>query len=669
MVSRSGSSIAIAFCLLIGFAAGGSAQAFTAGGTLGFTATSYAFNVTAGTASIVVTRTGSATGAASVKYIAFGGTARDGVDYQCPQGALNWASGDTAPKTFIVKILHPADFSSGKTFTAHLWGEAGAVLGAAQDATVTINGGGTAPSTVSLSAPGYSVARTAGSITVSVKRAAVAGPAASVNYATVAGTAAPGLDYATTQGTLAWAAGDESTKSIRVPIYNPAATSNSRAFGVTLSTPVGMRLGTPATATVTITGAGAASAGLVELSASSYSVAQDGKAATLSIGRIAGSAGAASVRYATAPGTAVSGVDFSNVSNVLTWANGDTSVKNIDVPILSTAPFSGTKALTVNLTSPSGASVGTPSIATVNIKGTATASACSRTSSSWVTTNNFDSKAYGNYMVNNNNWGNLPGQELWVNGPDCWGVTTAATTDVGSILSYPSVTRGWTQNDTMMLELSTPGTSDWTTKSGMGIAVTALTKAKIHWQFTPPTTPGIRWMGLMDIYFHQSPNPSFDSWPPFVDLMIDQSLADQVVNTSTYYALVAGQAHATTVTLGGNKYLIYIDAENSYHATGGHTIHLFMLPTAYTSGNAGPLWGVTDAVTDVATIVKYFMQSHPVDDAGAPLQNAVGTVITAPLITPDLFLNAINAGWEIDDGTPFTNRGFCVAMQNEPDCP
>ena len=76
-----------------------------------------------------------------------------------------------------------------------------------------------------------------------------------------------------------------------------------------------------------------------------------------------------------------------------------------------------------------------------------------------------------------------------------------------------------------------------------------------------------------------------------------------------------------------------------------------------------------DDVKDLAPIIKYLMQSHPVDDAGQPLRNAAGVEITSPLITPNLFLPAINSGWEIDTGQSFTTKGFCVAMQNEPDCP
>lgn len=72
---------------------------------------------------------------------------------------------------------------------------------------------------------------------------------------------------------------------------------------------------------------------------------------------------------------------------------------------------------------------------------------------------------------------------------------------------------------------------------------------------------------------------------------------------------------------------------------------------------------------DIKAIIDYFRQPSPKNDAGQGLVYANGTAVTTSLITNDLYLNAINAGWEIDIGTQFTNTAFCVAMQNEADCP
>lgn len=305
---------------------------------------------------------------------------------------------------------------------------------------------------------------------------------------------------------------------------------------------------------------------------------------------------------------------------------------------------------------------------------------CAKGSGSTSTSGAYDSKKYGNYFVNNNNWGGTKGQSVWSNSPDCWGFTTTQSADIGSISSYPSVTRGWSQNATAM---QAAGGNAWTVKSGMGIQVTALTKAKVHWAFQAPTTPtGIRWMGLEDIYYHKTNNPAPTEFPPVVDLMIDQSLSDQICCDTTFYGYEIGHNDGSKVTLGGNTYNVYIDApdEDSYHQTGGHNIHLFLLPTSFDSNNQNPNFGQQNSVTDLAAITKYFMQSNPVDDAGKPLMIAhrdktnttpliPAVPVTTPLIASSLYLNAINAGIEVDNITTFTNTAFCVAMQSESDCP
>lgn len=307
---------------------------------------------------------------------------------------------------------------------------------------------------------------------------------------------------------------------------------------------------------------------------------------------------------------------------------------------------------------------------------------CQASAATWTVadtaSNVFAARAFGNYVVSNNNWTNTRGQTLWAVDGECWGVSTTFTDQAnGNLISFPNVSRGWTQNGTVMQQLSTPGTQDWTTRSGMGIRVTELTKARVHWAFEVPTTTGWRWLGLMDVYFHKSATPSSTEFPPFVDLMIDQSLMDQVLPGQaassvnyTYYSAVANQNHPAVKTLGGVTYLLYVDAsgEASFHQAGGHTIHLFRTPTHYTD-RSGALWGTLDGRHDLKAIIDFFRQPNPTDDSGHPLTFADGAVVTSALITDDLHLSSAQAGWEIVSGTSFTNGTFCLAMQNEPDCP
>jgi hypothetical protein len=121
------------------------------------------------------------------------------------------------------------------------------------------------PPTVRLTASDFPVSENvaAGFVTVSVIREGDATSAASVNYATSdtagltpcsqggTGKASERCDYATSLGTLSWAAGEVGTKSFNIPIINDAWVEGTETFNVTLSNPVGVSLGT-STATVTI---------------------------------------------------------------------------------------------------------------------------------------------------------------------------------------------------------------------------------------------------------------------------------------------------------------------------------------------------------------------------------------------------------------------------------
>lgn len=300
----------------------------------------------------------------------------------------------------------------------------------------------------------------------------------------------------------------------------------------------------------------------------------------------------------------------------------------------------------------------------------ATPAPCAQTSASWQTQAQYENRRFGSYVLSSDNFNGTPGQQVWAVDVGCWGAVTRATTERDGIGSYPHITRGWLFDDGEMNALSTPGTFDWTRKSGLGIPVTRLTKAKVRWAFSAPTGAGARWMALIDVYFDREATPNPKAFPPVTDLMIDQALMDQAIGRGTYYSIVASRSSPFVVTIGGVKYLGYIDSggERSYHQAGGggHTIHLFRRPTGYTDG-AGVAWGSEQATTDVAAIVKYFMQSSPKDDYGRPIHYADGTVVAAPLIGPDLFLDAIDAGWEIDTGVRFETTSFWIALQNEPD--
>jgi hypothetical protein len=93
-------------------------------------------------------------------------------------------------------------------------------------------------------------------LTITVNRTGGSNGAASVQYATVNGTATAGTDYTASSGKLNWASGDESSKSFTVAISNATPFSGTKSFTVALSAASGATLGSPSNDTVTITGSG-----------------------------------------------------------------------------------------------------------------------------------------------------------------------------------------------------------------------------------------------------------------------------------------------------------------------------------------------------------------------------------------------------------------------------
>jgi hypothetical protein len=118
-----------------------------------------------------------------------------------------------------------------------------------------------------LSTEGETVAENAGSVHLTVTRSGGANGAVNVAYATADGSAVAGANYTSTHGTLSWAAGDTSSRSIVIPIIHTATMQNSASFSVTLSTVAGgAALGSTASASVTVTPVGAATGMAIHVS-------------------------------------------------------------------------------------------------------------------------------------------------------------------------------------------------------------------------------------------------------------------------------------------------------------------------------------------------------------------------------------------------------------------
>ena len=108
-----------------------------------------------------------------------------------------------------------------------------------------------------------------------------------------------------------------------------------------------------------------ATPGTLQFGQTNFTVAENAGQATITVTRTGGSDGSASVQVSTSDGTASAGQDYEAVSTTLTWADGDDAPKSFSVQILDNSTPEPNKTVSLNLSSVSGAALGTPSAATL----------------------------------------------------------------------------------------------------------------------------------------------------------------------------------------------------------------------------------------------------------------------------------------------------------------
>jgi hypothetical protein len=339
-------------------------------GTIQFVSDTYSVIESAGTVTLVATRTGGSAGAVSGYYKTSDGTATAGLDYTPTTNFVSWADGDAAITNLNDSLVEPSE-----TFTVtFIAASSGATLGSPTNATVTITDDDVPPpshGSIQFASDAYSVIESAGTVTLVATRTGGSAGAVSGYYKTSDGTATAGLDYTPTTNFVSWADGDAAPKNISITILNDSLVEPSETFTVTfIAASSGATLGSPTNATVTITDDDVPppSHGSIQFASDAYSVIESAGTVTLVATRTGGSAGAVSGYYKTSDGTATAGLDYTPTTNAVLWADGDSAPKNISIPILANTAVQSNISFVVTLfAAGSGAALGTPTNATVTI--------------------------------------------------------------------------------------------------------------------------------------------------------------------------------------------------------------------------------------------------------------------------------------------------------------
>jgi YD repeat-containing protein len=185
-----------------------------------------------------------------------------------------------------------------------------------------------------------------------------------VGYATSDGSATAGSDYDETDGTLTFAPGDTS-EIISIPVTNDTRDEPNETFTLALNSPANARLGTPNSTTVTITDDDVTPS--VAWQASSFTVGESAGSSLATVILSQPSANTVTVTYATSNGTATAGSDYTARSGTITFAPGDTS-ESVSIVVLNDTLDENNETVTLTLSSPANATLGTPNPATLVIQ-------------------------------------------------------------------------------------------------------------------------------------------------------------------------------------------------------------------------------------------------------------------------------------------------------------
>lgn len=199
---------------------------------------------------VQVRRTGGTNYAVSVDFRLTDGTATNAVDYTTPGTTTLTFDPGVILQTVIIPITNDTNIEGNETFSMTLTNAInGGILGTNTNSVITIvdNDG-----LFNFRTNAATVSESQGNMTINVRRTGGVGVAATVHYATTAGTATAGSDFTANSGNLAFNA-NETNKTITVVILNDAVTESSESFTVTLSAPSGENvIGSTDTLTVTI---------------------------------------------------------------------------------------------------------------------------------------------------------------------------------------------------------------------------------------------------------------------------------------------------------------------------------------------------------------------------------------------------------------------------------
>jgi uncharacterized delta-60 repeat protein len=302
-------------------------------GALQFQSASSSVDRTAGTATIMVSRTGGTSGAVTVHYQTGDGTASTGDEYTSTSGTLTFADGQYCV-SFTIPILNNHRNEGDTTVALSLSNPTGgATLGANSSAFLTIHaddGTTNGPGVFRFDGPSFVASESDESAVIVVDRTGGSAGTATVAYTVTGGTAGAGVDFEPTSGTLTFGPG-VSRQALPIPLIHDATALGNTTASVTLTNPTGgATLASRTSAALTILDTDAPSQA-VPLASPINADASAGYV-SVPVTRSGGLGNKVAFQYTTADGSAVAGRDYTSISGTVAFPPG-VATEYVTIPI------------------------------------------------------------------------------------------------------------------------------------------------------------------------------------------------------------------------------------------------------------------------------------------------------------------------------------------------
>lgn len=310
-------------------------------------------------------------GPVSVEFETEDGSAVAGEDYEETSGTLTWDDAQRGSRTIQIPVLDDDDGEGQESFRVVLSGVTGDAEVATAAVTVRIapsdRGPGGPPSAgagvLKFDQGNFLVIESSGEAVIAVDRFRGSEGEISVTVETADHRAEAGEDYEETSETLEWADGEQGRKTLVIPILDDDDHEPTEHVRLRLEDPEGgARLDQGrARALLTIRdddrpddGDDEDDAGEIGLAEDDFQVIEDEGVAVIEAERSGGSLGAVSVELATADGSATEGEDYTGISGVLSWDDGEEGSKSFEVEILEDDLAEGNETVNLTLSNPTG---------------------------------------------------------------------------------------------------------------------------------------------------------------------------------------------------------------------------------------------------------------------------------------------------------------------------